>query len=198
MARARRESRYSVDIWPGFVDALSTLLLGFIFLLVVFLLGQFFLNQLLQGKDTRLHSLEQSIAQLTSELDLEQATNAELRQSVRRDDAAQRPHFPNTSFGHAQVDVGARRPLDERRELGVVEARPPEMEIRGGAAPRLRARLVECRWHRKLGREIVRPDRTAAQDEEKGRRKRSKHRQLRALQSMRRAARPPCVGGNKS
>ncbi|HEX5078194.1 MAG TPA: peptidoglycan -binding protein [Geminicoccaceae bacterium] len=84
MARARRESRYAVDIWPGFVDALSTLLLGFIFLLVVFLLGQFFLNQLLQGKDTRLRSLEQAIGQLTSELDMEQASNAELRQSVTR------------------------------------------------------------------------------------------------------------------
>jgi chemotaxis protein MotB len=82
VARSRRDLRQSVDIWPGFVDALSTLLLVFIFLLVVFVLGQFFLNQLLQGKDTRLNTLEQAIADLTAELDMEQATNAELRQSV--------------------------------------------------------------------------------------------------------------------
>ncbi len=82
MARSRRALRQPVDIWPGFVDALSTLLLVFIFLLVVFVLGQFFLNQLLQGKDTRLNSLEQAIAELTAELDMQQATNAELRLSV--------------------------------------------------------------------------------------------------------------------
>lgn len=82
MARARRESRHTADIWPGFVDALSTLLLVIIFLLVVFVLAQFFLNQLLQGKDTKLQSLEAAVAQLTEQLDLEQATGAELRLSV--------------------------------------------------------------------------------------------------------------------
>ena len=47
MARARRDSRHQVDIWPGFVDALSTLVLSIIFLLVVFVLAQFFLGQVL-------------------------------------------------------------------------------------------------------------------------------------------------------
>src|SRR5918996_3362086 len=82
MIRSRRALRQSGDIWPGFVDALSTLLLVIIFLLVVFVLGQFFLNQLLQGKDTRLATLERAIAELTTQLDMEQATSAELRQSV--------------------------------------------------------------------------------------------------------------------
>jgi chemotaxis protein MotB len=82
MARSRREIRPPVDIWPGFVDALSTLLLVLIFVLVVFVLGQFFLNQLLQGKDTKLARLEQTIAQLTDQLDLEQGSAAELRLSV--------------------------------------------------------------------------------------------------------------------
>ena len=54
MARARRALRQTSTIWPGYVDALSTLLLVIIFLLVVFVLAQFFLNQLLQGKDTKL------------------------------------------------------------------------------------------------------------------------------------------------
>jgi chemotaxis protein MotB len=84
VARSRRDLRQPADIWPGFVDALSSLLLVVIFLLVVFVLGQFFLNQLLQGKDTRLHSLEQAVAELTSQLDMEQSTNAELRQSVTK------------------------------------------------------------------------------------------------------------------
>ena len=53
-----------------------------IFLLVVFVLAQFFLNQLLQGKDTQLQSLEQAVAQLTEQLNLEQSSNAQLRLSV--------------------------------------------------------------------------------------------------------------------
>jgi chemotaxis protein MotB len=83
MARSRRELRH-LDHWPGYVDALSTLLLVMIFLLVVFVLGQFFLNQLLQGKDSKLKSLEASINQLTAQLDTEQATNSELRLSVAK------------------------------------------------------------------------------------------------------------------
>src|SRR5918996_1502316 len=82
MIRARRPLRQHPDIWPGFVDALSTLLLVIIFLLVVFVLAQFFLNQLLQGKDTQLQTLEQAVAQLTEQLNLEQATSSELRLSV--------------------------------------------------------------------------------------------------------------------
>jgi chemotaxis protein MotB len=62
MIRARRPLRQHPDIWPGFVDALSTLLMVIIFVLVVFVLAQFFLNQLLQGKDTQLQNLEQAIA----------------------------------------------------------------------------------------------------------------------------------------
>jgi chemotaxis protein MotB len=84
MARSRREQRTHSDIWPGFVDALSTLLLVLIFVLVVFVLGQFFLNQLVARQDTRLQELEASIATLAAELDLEQATSADLRLSVTR------------------------------------------------------------------------------------------------------------------
>ena len=57
-------------------------MLAIIFLLVVFVLGQFFLSQVLQGKDTKLKRLEVSINQLTSQLDAEQSTNSELRLSV--------------------------------------------------------------------------------------------------------------------
>ena len=81
MARSRREPR-DIDHWPGFVDALSTLLIAIIFLLVVFVLTQFLLNRMLQGKDTKLKRLEASINQLTSQLDAEQSTNSELRLSV--------------------------------------------------------------------------------------------------------------------
>ena len=60
---ARRRDR-GVDYWPGFVDALSTLILGIIFMLTIFVVVQFFLSQEVTGKDTALARLNAQIAQL--------------------------------------------------------------------------------------------------------------------------------------
>jgi chemotaxis protein MotB len=84
MARSRREGRHVVDIWPGFVDALSTLILSIIFLLVVFVLAQFFLGQLLQGRDETVRQLEGQVQDLTSQLGLEQDAAADLRRTLAR------------------------------------------------------------------------------------------------------------------
>ena len=64
MALSSRRRYRPVDYWPGFVDALSTLILGIIFLLTVFMVVQFFLSQEVAGKDTALSRLNQQIAQL--------------------------------------------------------------------------------------------------------------------------------------
>src|SRR6266699_1721184 len=71
MAFARTRRDRGVDYWPGFVDALSTLILGIIFLLSVFVIVQFFLSQEVTGKDTALNRLNAQIAQLTELLSLE-------------------------------------------------------------------------------------------------------------------------------
>ena len=72
MARARRRPT-GIDYWPGFVDALSTMLLVIIFLLSVFMLAQFFLSREVTGKDTVLVKLNRQIDELTSLLALERA-----------------------------------------------------------------------------------------------------------------------------
>src|SRR5881396_533624 len=69
LARARRDS--GMNYWPGFVDALSTLVLGIIFLLTVFVVVQFYLTQEVTGKDTALSRLNAQILQLTEMLSLE-------------------------------------------------------------------------------------------------------------------------------
>lgn len=74
MALGRRGRDRQIDYWPGFVDALSTLLLVFIFLLSVFMLTQFFLTQEMSGKDNVLQRLQAQIRQLTELLSLERAT----------------------------------------------------------------------------------------------------------------------------
>jgi chemotaxis protein MotB len=71
MALARRRQQRHIDYWPGFVDALSTLLLAIMFLLTVFVLGQFFLSREISGKDEVLNRLNSQINELTQLLALE-------------------------------------------------------------------------------------------------------------------------------
>lgn len=82
LARGRRER--AIDYWPGFVDALSTLILGIIFLLTVFMVVQFFLSQEVAGKDSALTRLNQQIAQLTDLLALEKAGKVDMENEIER------------------------------------------------------------------------------------------------------------------
>jgi chemotaxis protein MotB len=78
-ALGRGGSRRSINIWPGFVDALATLLLVVIFVLMVFMIAQFFLSTALTGRDQALQRLEREISELADILSLERDANAELR-----------------------------------------------------------------------------------------------------------------------
>ena len=71
-----------MNYWPGFVDALSTMLLTMIFLLSVFMLAQFFLSRDISGKDTALLKLNRQIEELTSLLALERAGKADAQSSL--------------------------------------------------------------------------------------------------------------------
>src|SRR6266566_3042335 len=75
----RRSRRPSIDIWPGFVDALAQLLMVIIFILLVFTAGQFYLGVALSGRDQALQKLQQQVDELASLLAVEQRSNEELR-----------------------------------------------------------------------------------------------------------------------
>ncbi|MGD1880550.1 MAG: peptidoglycan -binding protein [Kiloniellaceae bacterium] len=83
-AVGRGSSRRSINIWPGFVDALSTLLLVVIFVLMVFMVAQFFLSVAISGKDQALTRLESEINELAELLALERSANTELRVNVEQ------------------------------------------------------------------------------------------------------------------
>lgn len=70
LARNRRTQR-TIDFWPGFVDALSTLLLSIMFLLTVFVLAQYILSREISGKDEVLTRLNNQINELTQALAME-------------------------------------------------------------------------------------------------------------------------------
>ncbi len=80
LGRARTDRR--VDYWPGFVDALSTLLLVFIFLISIFTVAQFFLSREIAGKQDQLGRMTVQLKQLGDLLALERATSASLEDQL--------------------------------------------------------------------------------------------------------------------
>lgn len=81
LARSRGGDR-TINYWPGFVDALSTLLLVFTFLLAVFVLGQYFLSREVSTKDDVLTKLNKQLAQLTDMLSLERTAKGGLENEI--------------------------------------------------------------------------------------------------------------------
>src|SRR5579875_3081185 len=101
LARARRHR--AVDYWPGFVDALSTMLLVIVFLLSVFMMAQFFLAREVSGKDTVLDKLNKQISELTSLLALERANKADAQSSLATLEATPHTEKKENAKLHAQI-----------------------------------------------------------------------------------------------
>ncbi|MCB8840745.1 peptidoglycan -binding protein [Aurantimonas sp. VKM B-3413] len=81
LSRNRRSER-TIDYWPGFVDALSTLLLAIMFLLSVFVLAQFLLTREISGKDAVLDRLNSQINELTQMLALERSSSQDYQDQI--------------------------------------------------------------------------------------------------------------------
>jgi len=79
LARRRR----TLDIWPGFVDALSSLILVMVFVLLLFAIGQFVLSQTIVGKNQALADLNAQIAQLAKTLSLAEGANKQLEAKTK-------------------------------------------------------------------------------------------------------------------
>jgi len=78
MFQLTRRAR-AIDIWPGFVDALASVLIVFIFMLLVFVLAQFYATWELAGREATISRLERSIDELARTLSLERERGTELQ-----------------------------------------------------------------------------------------------------------------------
>src|SRR3984957_1465443 len=81
-ANLRRRGDNGLNAWPGYVDALSTLLMVIMFVLLVFVLAQAFLSVTLSSRDKQLDQVSQELAKLTEMLSLERGHAAELQASI--------------------------------------------------------------------------------------------------------------------
>lgn len=84
MAALSRRNRNRTDIWPGFVDALASLLMVIIFLLLVFILAQFFQGEALSGRDNALKKLDREVSELVNMLALERKASTKLQGDISR------------------------------------------------------------------------------------------------------------------
>jgi chemotaxis protein MotB len=83
MALARVQRRNGgLNYWPGFVDALSTLILSIIFLLTVFVVMQFYLQRDVASKNSALSHLSAQIAYLGKLLSMEKTDNSTLKDQL--------------------------------------------------------------------------------------------------------------------
>ena len=133
LARGRR-SEAGFNYWPGFVDALSTLVLSIVFLLSVFLVVQFFLSQEVTGKDKALEQLNAKIAQLNELLSLEKLGKLTLDDQVSSLKAGlASAENPSATASRASM-TGSPPPATTRRARAPSSARrwTPRRRSRGG------------------------------------------------------------------
>src|SRR5208282_1939378 len=130
MALSRSRRYEAVNYWPGFVDALSTMLLVIIFLLSVFILAQLYLSQEVTGKDEALTRLNRQIEELTNLLALERSQkgadetrisvltatldNAEREQQRLREAASQGAVDADAASGKVSAAAQA---LDQQKQI---------------------------------------------------------------------------------
>jgi len=158
MAIAPRNSRRSsIDIWPGFVDALAQLLMVIIFILLVFTAGQFYLSEALSGRDQALQRLQQQVNELGDLLAMERRATADLRVNAA-DLSAQlassqaerdrltgqlRDADATVSADKDKIELQLREIESLRRDLDALKSVRPDLEAKIAALAQQQAQVIE-------------------------------------------------------
>ncbi|BAE50093.1 peptidoglycan -binding protein [Paramagnetospirillum magneticum] len=135
-----RRARRSVDIWPGFVDALATLIMVVVFLLMIFVLAQFFLGQALSGRQKALDDLGREMAALAEKLNLQTKANAAL-QAELVSSRAEKEKLEHWAAG-VQQDMAALLTLKDEKEAEL--AAEKKISDEGRAQLALLSRQIEA------------------------------------------------------
>jgi len=106
----RRRSR-STDIWPGFVDVLATVVLVFVFLLMLFVVSQFYLSDVLFERHRALETLQVRVTELAETLSMREAEAEQLQARVQ------------ALTGRLQVTLSERHQLEQSLDQSQVELR---------------------------------------------------------------------------
>ena len=121
LSRSRR-TRDRVDYWPGFVDALSTLLLAVMFLLSVFVLAQFLLSREITGKDEVLNRLNAQIDELTSLLALERTGKQDMEDNLATLQASLGEAESERSRLQKLLEAGSGATTEQEQRIGALSS----------------------------------------------------------------------------
>ncbi|MDQ2070037.1 peptidoglycan -binding protein [Natronospira bacteriovora] len=147
MHGSSRRGRSSFDIWPGFVDVLATILLVFVFVLLFFVVAQFYLSDTLRDRDRSLEALESEVAQLAETLSMERRERRQLEGRVRDLDQALAASLLREET--LQTELAVSETTRERlaaaleEEQTALEARETELAERGERLAVVEQRLRE-------------------------------------------------------
>ncbi|MBW4935344.1 peptidoglycan -binding protein [Marinobacter sp. F4206] len=82
MIGSKRRARSTTNVWPGYVDALSALLMLVIFMLLIYVVSQLYLSQTLSDRNTELARLNQRLNEISQLLGLERSRSEALEQQI--------------------------------------------------------------------------------------------------------------------
>ena len=123
MALSRRAAnRFQASIWPGFVDAMTGLLLVLMFVLTIFAIVQFVLTETITGQDAEISEISDEMSKLADALGLERAENLKLSNRVGELVA---------TLGRSRDELAAQSALVEALRIKTAEQ---EESLRGAAA----------------------------------------------------------------
>lgn len=93
MIGSKRRARSTINVWPGYVDALSALLMLIIFMLLIYVVSQLYLSQTLSDRNMELARLNDRLNDISRLLGLEKDKNtvlqSQLEASVTRNEELQ-------------------------------------------------------------------------------------------------------------
>ncbi|MEN8761512.1 MAG: peptidoglycan -binding protein [Thiogranum sp.] len=110
--------RRTIDIWPGFVDALAALLMVVMFVLLLFSVGQFLLTDALVGRDETLDRLRSRITGLADVLAMERKEKSDLQNRL------------SSLTGELEVTLKTRDELEKRLADMTLQAQGTATELR--------------------------------------------------------------------
>ncbi|MCF1482597.1 MULTISPECIES: peptidoglycan -binding protein [Rhizobium/Agrobacterium group] len=127
LGRNRKRDR-GADYWPGFVDALSTLLIAIMFLLTVFVVAQFVLSREISGKDEVLNRLNNQIAELTQMLALEKGGKLDLEDALANLQSSLDTSEKERSRLQSLLDTGAGNSAQAQVKIGELSGKLDEQQ----------------------------------------------------------------------
>ena len=112
ISRGRRSGERTINVWPGWVDALSSLVMVVIFVLMVFIIAQFYMSTTLSTRDQALTRLNRQLSELSDLLAMEREANADLRVNIAQLSAELQSSIPGVPDEYglkatAFVDAGS-------------------------------------------------------------------------------------------